>query len=420
MRLLRSLAEFVFIRHRSLTVAVALFVISLVMAFSNGFWLMARLANVILVAIPLAYVWSRLNLRGLEVTVERPVDRLQEGNHFDARITVRNRSWYTKLWLEVEDPSDLPGRATKRIVSVAPRSMRTWRAATLCTRRGLYTVGPVRVTTGDPFGFFRTTRSFGSTQHVLVYPRAVELPNFYVPPAHLPGEGRFRRPTQNLTPNAFGARVYEPGDSFSRIHWPSTARTNELMVKLFELDPASDIWVILDLQRDVQAGEGDDGTEEHGVRVAAAVARFFLLANRSVGFLAFGRQLHAQEAERGISQYTRILEELALARAEGDVPLAELVNHEARRFGRHTTVVAVTPSTDEGWVVSLQALAGRGVKLAAVLLEPRTFGGEGDEALLVYSALAAADIYTYLVKRSDDLLTVLSPDAETVVTGGGA
>ena len=192
------------------------------------------------------------------------------------------------------------------------------------------------------------------------------------------------------------------------------------MVKLFELDPASDIWVILDLQRDVQAGEGDDGTEEHGVRVAAAVARFFLLANRSVGFLAFGRQLHAQEAERGLSQYTRILEELALARAEGDVPLAELVNHEARRFGRHTTVVAVTPSTDEGWVVSLQALAGRGVKLAAVLLEPRTFGGEGDEALLVYSALAAADIYTYLVKRSDDLLTVLSPDAETVVAGGGA
>ncbi|MCH7811605.1 MAG: DUF58 domain-containing protein, partial [Chloroflexi bacterium] len=86
----------------------------------------------------------------------------------------------------------------------------------------------------------------------------------------------------------------------------------------------------------------------------------------------------------------------------------------------HTTVVAVTPSTDEGWVVSLQALAGRGVKLAAVLLEPRTFGGEGDEALLVYSALAAADIYTYLVKRSDDLLTVLSPDAETVVAGGGA
>jgi uncharacterized protein (DUF58 family) len=419
MRALRRLLRFLLVRHRSLTVLTVLFFLALIVAFANGFWLMSRLANVILVAVPVAYVWARLNLRGLEVTVERPAaGGLQEGNSFEERITVVNRGWLSKLWLEVEDPSDLPGHAARRVISLAPRSRRTWRVVSPCTRRGLYTVGPIRVTTGDLFGLFRQSRSFGTPQHVLVYPRAVELPNFSVPPALLPGEGRSRRPTHYITPNASGVREYQPGDSFNRIHWRSTARTGELMVKLFELDPASDIWVVLDLHRDVQAGEDDDGTEEHAVRIAASVARFFLLANRSVGFLAYGRQFHLEEPERGLSQYTRILEALALARAEGDLPLADLLDHEGHRFGRHTTVVAITPSTDEAWVVSLQMLAGRGVKLATVLLEPRTFGGSGS-ALLIFGALAAADILTYLVKRTDNLTTTLVSGVEATRTAGG-
>ncbi len=419
MRALRKLFRFLFVQHRSITIALALFVASLVTAFATGFWLMSRLANAVLVAMPLAYLWGRLNLRWLDVTVERPTDRLQEGNQFEERLTVVNRSWFTKLWLEVEDPSDLPGHSARRVISVAPRSRRSWRTVSECRRRGLYTMGPVRVGTGDLFGLFRHSRTFGAPQHVLVYPRGVELTGFHVPAAHLPGEGRFRRPTHTITPNAASVREYLPGDSLNRIHWRSSARTGELMVKLFELDPASDIWVMLDLQRDVQAGEGDDGTEEHAIRIAASVTRYFLLANRTVGFAAYGERLHVEEPERGLAQYTRILEHLALARAEGDVPLAELLNHEGRRFGRHTTVVVITPSADESWVVSLQMLTGRGVKLAAVLLEARTYGGEGN-ALFVYSALTAARVLTYLVKRRDDIGAALGASAEpaTPVRGG--
>ncbi len=411
MRALRRLFRLLLVRYRSLAVLVVLFVVAMVVAFSTGFWLMSRLANVILVAIPVAYLWSRLNLGGLEVSVVRPTDRLQEGNDFEERITVVNTGWFTKLWLEVEDSSDLPGHMPRRVISLGPRARRTWRTVTRCTRRGLYTVGPVQVTTGDLFGLFRRTRTYGEPKHVLVYPRAVELPNFAVPSALLPGEGRFRRPTHYITPNASGVREYEPGDSLNRFHWRSTARTGELMVKLFELDPASDIWVVLDMHRDVQAGEGDEGTEEHAVRIAASIARFFLLANRSVGFLSYGRRFHVEEPDRGLSQYTRILEALALGRAEGDVSLADLLNHEGPRFGRHTTVVVVTPSTDESWVVSLQMLAGRGVKLAAVLLEPQSYGGP-TSALFVFGALAAADVFTYLVKSTDDLARTLGSGVE--------
>jgi uncharacterized protein (DUF58 family) len=306
----------------------------------------------------------------------------------------------------------------KRVVSLGPKGFRSWRVSTVCTRRGLFSMGPPTVVTGDPFGLFRLTRRFGYRQRILVYPRAVELPNFYVPPAQLPGEGRFRRRTHYVTPNASGVRQYQYGDSFNRIHWPTTVRTNELMVKLFEMDPASDIWVVLDLERQVHVGSGDDSTEEYAVRIAASVARYFLMANRSVGYLGLGRTFDLEEAERGARHYMRILEHLALAGAEGDSPLADLLATEARRFGRHTTVVVITPSTNESWVLSLQSLAQRGVKVAAVLLEPSTFGSP-DNSLLVFGALAAGDVFTYLVKRSDNLVRALGSGIDSRQMGAG-
>jgi uncharacterized protein (DUF58 family) len=410
MRRLGRLYRTLFVENRSLTAASLVLVSCVIVALSTGFWLTWRLAYLIMVGMPLAYGWSRLNLLGIEVTPDRSADRLQEGGDFEERITVRNNSWLGKIWLEVEDRSEMPGHRARRVVTLGARRSKTWRVRSTINRRGLYEVGPVSVTTGDPFGLFRHTRTYGRTQNVLVYPRAAELPNFSVPAANLPGEGRFRRRTHYVTPNASGVRPYEFGDSFNRIHWPSTARTGDLMVKIFELDPASDIWVILDLERGVHAGEGDDSTEEYSVRIAASVARYFLTANRSVGFMSFGRRFDVIEADRGVQQYTRILESLAMARAWGDVPLGDMLANESRRFGRHTTVVVITPSTDEAWVASLGALQQRGVKLAAILLEPSTFGADAS-SLGVFASLAANDVYTYMVKHAEDLQHALAAGA---------
>jgi len=243
--------------------------------------------------------------------------------------------------------------------------------------------------------------------------------------ASLPGEGRFRKRTHYVTPNASGVREYATGDSFNRIHWGSTARTGKLMVKTFELDPASDIWVILDLHGAVQAGSGDESTEEYGVTIAASVGRHFLNANRNVGYMAFGDRLDVIEVERGGQQMTRILESLAMAMAKGDVKIADLLAVEGKRFGRHTTVILITASTDEQWITSLLMLTQRGVKVAVVLLEANTFGANTNP-LLIVSQLTAAGIWTYLVKQGDNLSTTLTPsgdgmsiDAMQGKSGGG-
>ncbi len=398
-------------RHLSLTLMVVIFFVCLLSAASTGFWLPTRLAYVILFLVVGAFFWARANARNLDVTTERPQDRLQEGQEFVERITVKNNSWLSKLWLEISEPSDMPGHNPGRVITLGPRESRSWRTNTFCQLRGLFNIGPVQIMTGDPFGFFKHTNSYGRPSSILVYPQATELPNFYVPPANLPGEGKFRKRTHYITPNASGVREYEFGDSFNRIHWASTARTGNLMVKLFELDPASDIWIILDLEKEVHVGEGEDGTEEFAVKIAASIARYFLVANRSVGFISFGQQLFLENAERGAQQYTRILEALALSRAVGDVPVGTLISEESKRFGRHTTVIVITPSTSEDWVGSLQFIAEQGVKVGAVLIEPSTFGGS-ENSLMVFGALASSDVYTYLVRNSDDLISSLAMGVE--------
>ena len=211
-----------------------------------------------------------------------------------------------------------------------------------------------------------------------------------------------------MTPNAGGVREYQPGDAFNRIHWRSTARTGELMVKSFELDPSSDIWVVLDLEGRVAAGEGDDSTEEYGVRIAASLVRHYINLNRPAGLILFGRGLEILDPERGPQQLTRALEMLATAHNAGDVPLGSVLMQEQRRFGRHTTLVVVTASVDDEWLTAAQTLGQRGVRMAAILIDPSTFA-ERPSSLLLYGQLTASDIMTYVVSKGDDLSVALSP-----------
>ena len=285
-----------------------------------------------------------------------------------------------------------------------------------CRRRGVYSAGPVKVTTGDPFGLFRVTKRYGSKHPVLVLPQPEELPYFWAPAAQLPGEGVVRQRTHYVTPNASGIREYHPGDSYNRIHWKSTARLGRLMVKTFEMDPTSNIWVILDLHEGVQAGDGDESTEEYGVRIATSLANHFLSANRMFGLIMHGNERVVLDPSRGGQQYDRVLETLATAAAVGDVPLADLLNEEGRRLGRHTTAIIVTSSIDPEWVVALSMLLQQGARAAVILLDPQSFAeaggrsnGHKDAAAMPVDALAASGVVTYVVRAQTDISLMLGP-----------
>jgi uncharacterized protein (DUF58 family) len=312
--------------------------------------------------------------------------------------------WWPRLWLELHDSSDLPGHHLDGVLSLGPVGRKVWELKSTCTRRGRFSLGPVWVTSGDPFGLFRTSRKVADGTNVVVYPRAVPLPAFGRVPGELPGGALQGVRVQFSTPNVTSVREYQPGDAFNRIHWPTTARTTRLMVREFELDPTADIWIVLALNADVHTGSGLESTEEYAVTACASLARHLLDQGRAVGLVSQSATL---PVDRGPRQSERILEVLALVHTSSPLTLAAMLSAETSRFARSSTLIVVTPDTSEAWARFCQALAGRGVHSIAVLVEAATFG-KAPSTLLLVSSLAAAHVMTYLVKRGDRLEHALS------------
>ena len=385
----------------------ALTLLVLATALSTGWEVLYRVVYTLAGLLVVSFLWSWINVRWLWFHHEIKTTRSQVGGQIEERLTLENTGWVPKLWLELRDHSTLVGRHGNRVVGLGSYSKRTLPLITPCRVRGLYTLGPINVVSGDPFGLFKMQRKLPIGGTVVVYPAITELTSFGRPPGELPGGSVQAQRTHFTTPNAAGVREYQPGDALGRIHWLSSARQRRLMVKEFDLDPLSDVWIILDLDGEVQVGSGEDSTEEWTASVGATLAKYFLDQQREVGIVTQGRVL---VADRGYRQLQKALELLAVAHAHSSIPLERVVLSEEVRFRRGATAVIVTPSTDERWLAACRLLAARGVSVLAVLLEASTFGAKQSSLLLV-SSLAAGGVPTFLVKRGDDLAQALAHPA---------
>jgi uncharacterized protein (DUF58 family) len=414
----------------------------LIGALVTGRQLFYNLVYLWLTIIVIAALWTWTAINRIRIGRHTRALRAQVGRPLEERLAVRNTSSVPKLWLEVRDHSDLPGHEASLVVdSLGPQRERVWVVRTLCRERGRFQLGPLSLTSGDPFGLFQVTRQVPQTTHIVVYPMTVDLPDFTLPLGPMPGGEALRRRTHYVTANAAGVRDYAPGDSFNRIHWASTARRDRLIVKEFELDPQSDIWLFLDGDRSIQAslpqpapeerpldvlwpGRAEKvalapSTEEYAVTVTASLAQYFVRRDRSVGLVTYGHGRDVVQPDRGERQLTKMLETLAMFRAESRIPLADALTLESQQLPRWTTVILVTASGDLRWVLGAQALKRHGLRVIAVVIDASTFGGYNANAGTV-AALWSAGIPAFRVKYGDDLVSALSYGSFTTQRAAGS
>lgn len=403
-------------------------VLSLLAGLVTGRGFFFNVAYVFIGLLIFSFLWAWSGASQLRLRRQTRARRAQVGHFLEEHFTVHNRGVFPKLWIEVYDQSDLPGHRASQVVSnLGPRGEVSWSVRTPCVRRGAFQLGPLRIVTGDPFGLFQAERKISAVSPLVVYPPTVHLVEFALPVGMLPGGDALRRRAHHITTNAAGVRDYAPGDSFSRIHWRSTARKNRLIVKEFELDPLADIWVMLDAERTVHTGDYEPGqhdliwafsqqdtpfaipstTEEYAVTIAASLVTHFLQRDRAVGFITHGRHREAIQADRGSRQLTKILEALAICEARGAVTFGQLMSSYGNQFPRGTTTVLVTPSTRDDWVMAAYSYLQRGLRVVAILIDGQSFGGRPGAQQLALR-LGAMNIPTYIVRRNDDLQLSLS------------
>jgi uncharacterized protein (DUF58 family) len=123
--------------------------------------------------------------------------------------------------------------------------------------------------------------------------------------------------------------------------------------------------------------------------------------------MAYGQSNEVLQPDRGERQFNRILETLAVLRAQGDVPLQDMLHAESYLFPRGTTVIVVTPMTREEWATAARQLTRRGLRVVTILVNPGSFHGSRAADKLYYLLQAQGQV-AYMVNNGDDLTSALS------------
>ena len=392
--------------------AIVLIVLLAFLAISSGWSVLYRLTYVLLILFILSWLWARYSLRKLVFRRTVASGRVQVGEVFDERLMLDNLGIIPKLWVQIADGSTLPGHRAGYVATMGGRKRVSWRARTMCKQRGRFQLGPVTATSGDPFGLFRRRAFLTEPREILVLPRVLPIGSFALFTGGLPGRGRSSRRALHTTPNATTIRDYAAGDALSRIHWRSSAHYNKLMVKEFDLDPAVDAWIFLDLHDAVQAGQGEHSTEEYGVTIAATVAAYLLRQDLSLGMIVNAERREFLSLDRGDRQLERVLELLAVVKAGPGPELREAMALDALHFGRDSVAIVITPSSSRDWHDGVRHLQRRGVQVAVVGLNAASFENKPpDEDTL--ALLEGAGVPVMRIKCGESLSEMLERSPET-------
>ena len=366
------------------------------LAFPNRVWvvLLVGLGGAWVVA----FIWARELTRNLHLVREMRFGWAQVGDRLEERFTLVNFGWVPALWVEVADHSTLPGYQINQVRAVGSQTKNSWKTTGECTRRGLFTLGPTSLRTGDPLGLFNVEIQIPGSTALMVMPPVVPLPGIDIAPGGRAGDGKRARPNAfERTVSASSVRKYQTADNPHWIHWPLSIRHQELYMRSLDSTPASDWWIFLDLEQKTQVGQGWNTTVEHGVILAASIADIGLRAGHSVGLVTAGEDLVWLPPKNALEQRTAILRSLALA-SPGSTSLADLLE-TARPALRHgASLILITPTVDGEWLKPLSLCVRVRLTPTVLLFDPPSYGASGDPAH-TQLLLARLGVSPYIVRR---------------------
>jgi uncharacterized protein (DUF58 family) len=350
------------------------------------------LAIVVLLLEIVRAIWARAGLTRIVYRRDLERDRITWGEEIPMTIETWNRQGLPLAWLRAEDDASpgvvvrerplviggAGGRALRNAWTLAPYERVRRRFHLSAERRGVYALGPVRLSIGDLFAREAAEAERPEIQRFLVRPRVV------------PAVGLTRRDTWGgeqrthigLTedPSRFaGVREYAPGDPLRRIHTRASARLGRPVVKRFE--PSRDRHVLLALDVQTTAGPGwelpaDDEEVESLFVVAASICRSLALERTAFGLAAAGyhgaesrfAQLPVSEAP---GQLERVFDLLARLSAHPSAPFERLLGVIARGVRPGTTVLVVTARDPAPFVAWLRRIEHAGCRVVVVACGPR-------------------------------------------------
>jgi len=394
-------------------------------------WAIAALLSSTLIT---GIVWPHWLVQRLSVTRKGPT-RAEEGEIISFQVEVRNRGWLPRFMVELVDRlpfvgvSDEAASAGEKVLGVLAyvpgNKSSQFELKLLCEKRGHYRLGPVALASSFPLGLAEARRSGnGGVQTLTIYPDV--FPILALPLRGAPSQihrGGYLLPEGAGAAEFSGIREYRRGDNPRHVHWPTTARLNELMVREFEPLASACLCIALDLSASGNVGQGKQATLEYAVRIAASLARYGCTQNIRTRLVGQGAKPLAIPAGSGQHHYQSILDQLAVVDADGNSEYAAVLTELAANCSAGETVLVLLSAPPARSAEILQALSllhARRAHLFAVVFERDTFTSaartgkprmpernERTDGLI--GGLLELGAYCLPVRQGDDLVRLFNP-----------
>ncbi len=320
--------------------------------------------------------WLILHRTEREVWVRRNINDLQveAGETAQVELQVGNPGRRTGLLLmEEELPTALGERQRFVVPPLAPGGETTLRYLVRTEHRGRYPLGPIHVQVADPMGMVDLDQTLPTTASILVTPRTEPLPQ-------IPLTGRWAGAGDNRTRDLLGGgspdvtvREYRLGDDLRRIHWPTSARVDELMVRREEQQWQSRCTLLIDNRRTSHRGYGANSSMETAVRAAASIMRNLVAMDFEVRLVSATGRSSSHGWHQGARGATlpEQLERLALMGMTRNEQLSTGWVDESSQGGMLLAVLGHLGESDRTF---FGGLANAGDSAYAVVLDVATWG----------------------------------------------
>ncbi|MFN2543138.1 MAG: DUF58 domain-containing protein [Actinomycetota bacterium] len=382
----------------------------IVLGSGIGLWIAARMIGspslhivaVGLVLTPvIAWGFVVVTRHRMNVTRRLSATKAPLGQRLTVDLEIENRSPSTTSFVLVEDrvPAAL-GRSARMVLTGLPgHNSQHVRYPVTARARGRYAIGPLSLSLSDPFALTRIRLTFDHVDHVVIFPEVEDLDTGVASPF---GAGRGRSLSRQLLPSGeefYTMREYQIGDDLRRIHWPSVARRNRLMIRQDEASRRGTSALFIDTRAGALGLTGEPGFER-AVSVAASLGVLMARSGFSV------RLATSASRPRSVSQ-DQLLENLSSLGHVHASSLAESLVALRAVAGGDSTLVVVTAPPGPREIASLTRTgAAFGPKLAVLVypVEPRALPAQGQSELEGRASVARLSLM-----RAGWNVVVLSP-----------
>ena len=305
---------------------------------------------------------SRVQFKRIDVERQIPA-RILYGETVQAKLTIKNSSPFPVPWVRLHEhlPLELSSPAFfNRLLSLGSRETIEMRYELSGKLRGHYRIGPLSLSSSDPFGLTQESTRWIPYQSTIVYPRVVPVAEMGLPSRSPFGHLKTQQRLYEDPSRTIGVRDYLQGDSIRSINWKTSAATGSLKVRKLEPAMTLETLLLLNLNADEYQVQTLHTAVENAITVAASIANHLISLRQETGILTNGLDSRSEDPpaqpgratglplRKGRGHLIQALELLACLQWVRGVPFSRFCARNGDQIPWGATIVVISPRlTDE-------------------------------------------------------------------------